>query len=176
MCPRPDCPSCAGPMTLWSGYRRHVRAGGRCWRIFVPRMRCRPCAVSHVLLPAFVLVWRLDAAETIGTVITVVADDAGGVRPAAARAGVLIRRLRPETSPEQARRTKRSAGRSLDGRPQKTARVARRPARDRRRQENASYAAKASSEVAPVHGCDCGAAPMWPSAVRSGRWKEEALA
>jgi len=30
--PRPDCPSCAGPLVFWSGYRRHVRvaaaAGG----------------------------------------------------------------------------------------------------------------------------------------------------
>jgi uncharacterized protein DUF6431 len=86
--PRPDCPVCAGPMTFWSGYRRHVRAAGRCRKIFVPRLRCAPCRVSHALLPAFVLAWRLDAAETVGMVITEVACGGCGVRPAAARAGV----------------------------------------------------------------------------------------
>src|SRR5450759_2553665 len=86
--PRPDCPSCAGPLVFWSGYLRHVRAGGRCQRIFVPRLRCGPCRVTHALLPAFVLAWRLDVAETIGTVVAEVAGGAGGVRPAAARLGV----------------------------------------------------------------------------------------
>ena len=47
-----------------------------------------PCRVSHALLPAFVLAWRLDVAETVGAVITEVAGGACGVRPAAARAGV----------------------------------------------------------------------------------------
>jgi hypothetical protein len=83
--PRPDCPTCAGPLVFWSGYRRHVRAGGRCQRIFVPRLRCGRCRVTHALLPAFVLAGRLDAAEAIGTVIASVAGGAGGVRPAAAR-------------------------------------------------------------------------------------------
>ena len=86
--PRPDCPLCAGPMTLWSGYRRHVRAAGRCRKIFVPRLRCGLCGVSHVLLPAFVLAWRLDTAETVGAVIAEVAGGGCGVRPAAARVGV----------------------------------------------------------------------------------------
>ena len=86
--PRPDCPACAGPMVFWSGYRRWVREAGRCWRIFVPRVRCGPCRVSHVLLPAFVLAWRLDAAEVIGGVIAGVAGGWCGVRPAARRAGV----------------------------------------------------------------------------------------
>jgi hypothetical protein len=44
--------------------------------------------VSHALLPAFVLGWRLDVAETIGAVIAQVAGGASGVRPAAARLGV----------------------------------------------------------------------------------------
>src|SRR6266480_2253091 len=86
--PRPGCPSCAGPLVFWSGYRRYVREAGRCWRIFVPRLRCAPCGVSHALLPAFVLAWRLDVAETVGAVIGRVAGGACGVRPAAARAGV----------------------------------------------------------------------------------------
>jgi hypothetical protein len=86
--PRPGCPGCAGPMVFWSGYRRWVREAGRCWRIFVPRVRCGPCRVSHVLLPAFVLAWRLDAADVIGGVIAGVAGGWCGVRPAAGRAGV----------------------------------------------------------------------------------------
>lgn len=86
--PRPDCPSCGRSLVFWSGYRRHVRTAGRGRKIFVPRLRCGPCRVTHALLPAFVLAWRLDAAETIGTVIAGVAGGASGVRPAAERAGV----------------------------------------------------------------------------------------
>jgi transposase-like protein len=86
--PRPDCPSCAGPMVRWAGYRRYVRAAGRCQKIFVPRVRCGPCRVTHALLPAFVLAGRLDVAETVGGVIEAVAGGRFGVRPAAARVGV----------------------------------------------------------------------------------------
>jgi Domain of unknown function (DUF6431) len=86
--PRPACPSCAGPLVLWSGYWRHVRAAGRCRKIFVPRLRCVPCGVSHALLPAFVLAWRLDVVETVGAVIAEVAAGGSGVRPAAARRAV----------------------------------------------------------------------------------------
>jgi transposase-like protein len=86
--PRAACPSCRAPMVFWSGYRRHVRAAGRCRKIFVPRLRCTPCRVSHALLPAFALAWRLDVAETVGAVIGQVAGGACGVRPAAARVGV----------------------------------------------------------------------------------------
>src|ERR1035438_1288117 len=49
--PRPDCPSCSCPMTFWSGYRRPVREAGLCHKIFVPRLRCRGCGITHVLLP-----------------------------------------------------------------------------------------------------------------------------
>ncbi len=86
--PCPDCPGCAGPLVFWSGYQRHVRAAGRCRKIFIPRLRCAPCRVSHALLPAFVLAWRLDVVETIGLVISHVAAGQCGVRPAAQRAGV----------------------------------------------------------------------------------------
>jgi hypothetical protein len=86
--PRPGCPSCAGPVVFWSGYRRFVREAGRCKRIFVPRVCCGPCGVTHALLPAFVLAGRLDVAETVGEVLGEVAGGPGGVRPAAARLGV----------------------------------------------------------------------------------------
>jgi hypothetical protein len=32
------------------------------------RLRCARCGVSHALLPAFTLAWRLDVTETIGSV------------------------------------------------------------------------------------------------------------
>ena len=31
--PRPDCPSCAGPLVFWPGYRRYVREAGRYWNL-----------------------------------------------------------------------------------------------------------------------------------------------
>ena len=61
--PRPECPSCSSPVVFWSGYWRHVRRRERERKIFIPRVRCRACGVTHALLPAFVLVRRLDAAE-----------------------------------------------------------------------------------------------------------------
>lgn len=61
-------------MSWWSGYRRHVRVDGVCHRIFVPRVRCGACEKTHALLPAFVLVGRLDVAETIGQVLDEVVD------------------------------------------------------------------------------------------------------
>src|SRR5260370_14529446 len=85
--PRPDCPSCAGPVVFWSGYRRYFRAAGSCRKIFIRRVRCGRCGVSHALLLAFALAWRLDAAEVIGTVLAGVAGVCAG-RPAAERAGV----------------------------------------------------------------------------------------
>src|SRR5579859_618783 len=86
--PRPDCPSCSSPVVFWSGYWRHVRWRRRERKVFIPRVRCRGCGVTHALLPAFALVRRLDAAESAGAVIGRVAGGACGVRPAAAAAGV----------------------------------------------------------------------------------------
>ena len=86
--PRPECPSCSAPMAWWSGYRRYVRHGGSCHRIFVRRVRCGPCQQTHALLPAFVLFGRLDVVESVGAVIAEVAAGRSGVRPAAERLGV----------------------------------------------------------------------------------------
>src|SRR6266567_117278 len=87
--PRPDCPSCSGPVVFWSGYWRHVRWRGRCRKIFVPRVRCSRCGVTHALLPAFVLARRLDTAGTAGAAIGEVACGGCWVRRFAARAGEL---------------------------------------------------------------------------------------
>jgi hypothetical protein len=86
--PRPVCSLCSSPVVFWSGYWRYVRWQGRCWKIFIPRVRCRGCGVTHALLPAFILAWRLDAVELAGAVIGRVAGGGCGVRPAAAAAGV----------------------------------------------------------------------------------------
>jgi len=86
--PRQDCPDCAAGMTLWAGYWRHVRDADGCRRIFVPRFRCAGCAVTHALLPAFVLRGRLDVADTVGQVLGEVLAGPAGVRPAAVRVGV----------------------------------------------------------------------------------------
>ncbi len=39
--------------------------GGPLLKIFVPRLRCAPCRVSHALLPAFVLAWRLEGVSLV---------------------------------------------------------------------------------------------------------------
>jgi len=44
--------------------------------------------VSHALLPAFLLVGRLDVVETVGEVIAEVGSQRSGVRPPAERLGV----------------------------------------------------------------------------------------
>jgi len=88
--PRPACPGCGRPTTWWSGYRRFVRAGGTGRAMFVRRVRCGACRVTHAVLPAFLLSGRGDVVETIGAVIeaVVAGGRGGGVRPAAARADV----------------------------------------------------------------------------------------
>jgi hypothetical protein len=75
-------------MVFWSGYWRHVRRREGERKVFIPRVRCRGCGVSHALLPAFVLARRLDVAESAGAVIGQVAGGVCGVRPAAAAAGM----------------------------------------------------------------------------------------
>lgn len=83
--PRARCPACGSLMTFRSGYWR--KADRDRLRIFVRRGQCRPCDRSHVLLPSFCLVGRLDVVEVIGGLLARVA--AGwGVRPAAAVADV----------------------------------------------------------------------------------------
>lgn len=86
--PRPDCPGCSAAMTFWSGYTRPVRVLGACVRVFVRRARCRTCAVTHALLPAFALLKRLDVTETVGAAIEAVLEGRSGVRPAARALGV----------------------------------------------------------------------------------------
>ena len=54
--PRPDCPSCSSPVVFWSGYWRYVRLRCCFLKVFIRRVRCRACGVTHALPP-----WRLHA-------------------------------------------------------------------------------------------------------------------
>lgn len=85
--PRPLCPGCRGLMTRWSGYARFVRVAGVELQLWIGRVRCRRCSVSHALLPNFTLFRRLDAATSVGTALAEMAAGAGA-RTAAAHAGV----------------------------------------------------------------------------------------
>lgn len=64
------CPSCSGVLAPW-GWARE-RMVGRAWqarRVRPRRSRCRGCKLTHVLLPALMLLRRGDAVETIGRVL-----------------------------------------------------------------------------------------------------------
>jgi hypothetical protein len=56
--------------------------------MWVPRVRCVVCSLTHALLPAFVVNNRQDVAESIGAVLDEVSDGSGGVRPVAERLGI----------------------------------------------------------------------------------------
>lgn len=73
-------------MIFWSGYERLVRDADS-WRIWVRRAKCTACrpAVSHALLPAFVLPWRFYAVGVIGAAL---ARMAAGESPGAVAASV----------------------------------------------------------------------------------------
>src|SRR6266516_1362925 len=91
---RPACPGSASGLPgvrpangPWSGYQRWVRSGGEVWRIWVCRAKCRPCGVTHALLPSFALLRRLDAVEVVGAALERAAGGAG-LRVVAAGLGV----------------------------------------------------------------------------------------
>lgn len=62
---RADCPACGRPMIFWSGYPRDVRAGV-VRRIWIRRLKCTSCRITHAVVPVFCLLRRLDAVEVIG--------------------------------------------------------------------------------------------------------------
>lgn len=74
--PRPLCPRCAGPTGGWSGYERHLR-DERDRLIWIPRVRCGACGVTHALLPWFVMAWRWDVVEVIGSALEMAAEGWG---------------------------------------------------------------------------------------------------
>jgi transposase-like protein len=83
------CPSCReGVLAPWAWAReRTVGRGGRCRRVRPRRSICRGCGVTHVLLPASMLLRRADWVELIGRALELKAAGLGQ-RPIAARVGV----------------------------------------------------------------------------------------
>ena len=73
------CPSCGGVLGGWGNARqRPVRAVERPDAVLVPRRsRCRGCGATHVLLPAWCLLRRADAAVVIGAALEAAAAGDG---------------------------------------------------------------------------------------------------
>ena len=81
--PRPRCPRCSGWVQRWGGYWRHLRGDGD-RLIWIPRVHCAGCGVTHALLPWFVLPWRWDEAGLIGRAVEMAAEGVGQRRIAIA--------------------------------------------------------------------------------------------
>jgi Domain of unknown function (DUF6431) len=82
-----ECPCCGGVLVrLGWGRARVLRGCGGPVRLRPRRARCAGCGVTHVLLPVFVLVRRVDLVEVIGAALAAKAAGAGA-RPIAAAWG-----------------------------------------------------------------------------------------
>ena len=73
------CPSCGGVLGGWgNGRPRPVRMAEGKDVVLVPRRsRCRQCGATHVLLPAWCLLRRADAAVVIGAALEAAAAGDG---------------------------------------------------------------------------------------------------
>jgi hypothetical protein len=73
------CPSCGGVLGGWGhGVERRVRVlDGPAVRVRPRRSRCRSCGKTHVLLPAWCLLRRADAAAVIGAALVAAAAGSG---------------------------------------------------------------------------------------------------
>jgi hypothetical protein len=82
-----ECPCCGGVLARWGWARWRVLRGEHGpVRLRPRRARCAGCGVSHVLLPVFALLRRVDLAEVIGAALAAKAAGAGA-RPIAAAWG-----------------------------------------------------------------------------------------
>ena len=80
-----ECPCCGGVLAGWGWARTRVlRGGDGLVRLRPRRARCAGCGVTHVLLPVFVLLRRVDLAEVIGAALAAKAAGAGARSIAAA--------------------------------------------------------------------------------------------
>ncbi|MHB1535555.1 MAG: DUF6431 domain-containing protein [Acidimicrobiales bacterium] len=61
--------ACDRSMCFDGSYRRRVRHLGVVHRVTIRRVRCPSCGLGSAVLPEFVLVGRLDSAETIGAAL-----------------------------------------------------------------------------------------------------------
>jgi Helix-turn-helix domain len=82
------CPGCGGVLGGWgSAAERRVRVLDGPFTVLRPRRsRCRSCRVTHVLLPAWCLLRRADAAAVVGAALAAAAAG-GGFRVIARRLG-----------------------------------------------------------------------------------------
>ena len=72
------CPSCGGVLGGWGNARpRRVRVLDGDVRLRPRRSRCRGCGATHVLLPAWLLLRRADAAGVIGAALEAAASGGG---------------------------------------------------------------------------------------------------
>lgn len=79
-----SCPDCSGELRPWGWARRRaVRAADRVRVLRPRRSRCRACAATHVLLPAWVLLHRAYAVPVIGAALLAAARGQGHRRVAA---------------------------------------------------------------------------------------------
>ncbi len=76
------CPGCGGVLGGW-GHARVRRIAGLADPVRPRRARCRACAVTHVLLPATMLLRRAYAAERLWAALTARAAGSGHRRIAA---------------------------------------------------------------------------------------------
>lgn len=83
------CPLCGGRLAGWGSARERVvlGAGRKPFRVRPRRSRCRSCRVTHVLLPARLLLRRADEAAVIGAGLAAAALGRGH-RAAASLLGV----------------------------------------------------------------------------------------
>jgi hypothetical protein len=80
-----ECPGCGGVLARWGWARTRVlRGGGGLVRLRPRRARCGGCGGTHVLLPVFALLRRVDLAEVIGAALAAKAAGAGARSIAAA--------------------------------------------------------------------------------------------
>lgn len=89
------CPGCGGRLARWGHARKRTVFGpGRKGREIRPRRsRCTACRVTHVLLPARLLLRRMDEAPVIGAALAAAARGQG-CRRAAAEVGVPVDTVR----------------------------------------------------------------------------------
>lgn len=81
------CPTCAGGLGSWGGYRRWVRVGRAVFALRVRRAHCRCCERTHALLPGFLLGRRRDVVDAVGCALGM-AGDGRGHRAIAAALGL----------------------------------------------------------------------------------------
>ena len=83
-----SCPDCGGRLAGWGhGRRREVFGPGRRTRRVVRprRSRCAACRVTHMLLPAWMLLRRMDEAAVAGAALAAAARGLGYRRAARVR-------------------------------------------------------------------------------------------